>query len=234
MASFAGRRPSRSWTVEECAVFAARKEFELLKLLATDKQRSLGCRVRQYTGFGACIGDLYVFVFIILYYVLVLSPGARALGAWHVAVLSLVIRSSLRRPRGGGSDRNAESDGTRSRRRCGADPNPCPQPLPLHTDGDVCGEGVNTGRSGVALTRPGAHSSKSSSSESESERLNILGSDGAAAGLEPRKSDSSRLPHLSARALRSSACTLAQALAAGVGAAPVADARRASPSSSSR
>ena len=67
MASFAGRRPSRSWTVEECAVFAARKEFELLKLLATDKQRSLGCRVRQYTGFGACIGDLYVFVFIILY-----------------------------------------------------------------------------------------------------------------------------------------------------------------------
>ena len=78
-------------------MFAARKEFELLKLLATDKQRSLGCRVRQYTGFGACIGDLYVFVFIILYYVLVLSPGARALGAWHVAVLSLVIRSSLRR-----------------------------------------------------------------------------------------------------------------------------------------
>ena len=58
--------------MEECAVFAARKEFELLKLLATDKQRSLGCRVRQYTGFGACIGDLYVFVFIILYYVLVL------------------------------------------------------------------------------------------------------------------------------------------------------------------
>ena len=37
MASFAGRRPSRLWTVEECAVFAARKEFELLKLLATDK-----------------------------------------------------------------------------------------------------------------------------------------------------------------------------------------------------
>ena len=121
----------------------------------------------------------------------------------------IVARNTLiaEAPEGGGSDRNAESDGTRSRRRCGADPNPCPQPLPLHTDGDVCGEGVNTGRSGVALTRPGAHSSKSSSSESESERLNILGSDGAAAGLEPRKSDSSRLPRLSARALRSSACT---------------------------
>ena len=38
MASFAGRQPSRLWTVEECAVFAARKEFELLKLLSTDKR----------------------------------------------------------------------------------------------------------------------------------------------------------------------------------------------------
>ena len=38
MVSFAGRRPSRSWTVEECATFAARREFELLKLLATDKK----------------------------------------------------------------------------------------------------------------------------------------------------------------------------------------------------
>ena len=38
MASFAGRRPPRPWTVEECAVFAARKEFELLKLLATDER----------------------------------------------------------------------------------------------------------------------------------------------------------------------------------------------------
>ena len=52
MASFAGRRPSRSWTVEECAVFAARKEFELLKLLSTDKKalataRRLGFFVGQ-------------------------------------------------------------------------------------------------------------------------------------------------------------------------------------------
>ena len=37
MASFAAR-PSRPWTVEEHALFAARKEFELLKLLATDKK----------------------------------------------------------------------------------------------------------------------------------------------------------------------------------------------------
>ena len=44
----------------------------------------------------------------------------------------------------GGSDRNAEGDQTGSRRRCGADPNPRPQRLPLQTDGDVCGEGVNT------------------------------------------------------------------------------------------
>ena len=35
--SFAAR-PSRSWSVEESAMFAARKEFELLKLLATDKK----------------------------------------------------------------------------------------------------------------------------------------------------------------------------------------------------
>jgi pyruvate/2-oxoglutarate dehydrogenase complex dihydrolipoamide acyltransferase (E2) component len=37
MASFASR-PLRPWSVEEHAVFAARKEFELLKLLATDKK----------------------------------------------------------------------------------------------------------------------------------------------------------------------------------------------------
>ena len=113
-------------------MFAARKEFELLKLLATDKQRSLGCRVRQYTGFGACIGDLYVFVFIILYYVLVLSPGARALGAWHVAVLSLVIRSSLRRPRGGERPERRErrnEEPPKVRRR----PEPMPAaPAPSH------------------------------------------------------------------------------------------------------
>ena len=37
MASFS-RRPSRPWTIDECALFAARKEFELLKLLSTDKK----------------------------------------------------------------------------------------------------------------------------------------------------------------------------------------------------
>ena len=37
MASFAVR-PSRPWSVEESAMFAARKEFELLKLLSTDKK----------------------------------------------------------------------------------------------------------------------------------------------------------------------------------------------------
>ena len=48
MASFVVRQPSRRWTVEECAVFSARKEYELIKLLATDKRalataRRLGC-----------------------------------------------------------------------------------------------------------------------------------------------------------------------------------------------
>ena len=52
MASFAAR-PSRPWSVEEAAVFAARKEFELLKLLATDRKalataRRLGA-FRSYT-----------------------------------------------------------------------------------------------------------------------------------------------------------------------------------------
>ena len=42
MASFlrAARLPPRraEWSVEECALYAARKEFELLKLLSTDKK----------------------------------------------------------------------------------------------------------------------------------------------------------------------------------------------------
>ena len=43
MASFS-RRPSRPWTIDECALFAARKEFELLKLLATDKKAMAAAR----------------------------------------------------------------------------------------------------------------------------------------------------------------------------------------------
>ena len=43
MASFS-RRPSRLWTIDECALFAARKEFELLKLLSTDKKAMAGAR----------------------------------------------------------------------------------------------------------------------------------------------------------------------------------------------
>jgi hypothetical protein len=43
MASFA-RRPSRPWTIDECALFAARKEFELLKLLSTDKKAMAAAR----------------------------------------------------------------------------------------------------------------------------------------------------------------------------------------------
>ena len=39
MASFAARWPPRAaWTVDECARFAALKEFELLRLLSTDKK----------------------------------------------------------------------------------------------------------------------------------------------------------------------------------------------------
>ena len=39
MASFLGRRSTASaWTVEEAALFAARKEYELLKLLAADRK----------------------------------------------------------------------------------------------------------------------------------------------------------------------------------------------------
>ena len=39
MASFAARRPPRAaWGVEECARFAALKEFELLRLLSTDRK----------------------------------------------------------------------------------------------------------------------------------------------------------------------------------------------------
>ena len=39
MASFArSALPQREWTVEECALFAARKEYELLKLLSTDRK----------------------------------------------------------------------------------------------------------------------------------------------------------------------------------------------------
>jgi hypothetical protein len=36
----AARQPSRrpEWTVEDCALYAARREFELLKLLSTDKK----------------------------------------------------------------------------------------------------------------------------------------------------------------------------------------------------
>ena len=41
MASFAVR-PSRPWSVEESAMFAARKEFELLKLLSTDANEGPG------------------------------------------------------------------------------------------------------------------------------------------------------------------------------------------------
>ena len=43
MASFS-RRPSRPWTIDECALFAARKEFELLKLLSTDKKAMAAAR----------------------------------------------------------------------------------------------------------------------------------------------------------------------------------------------
>ena len=43
MASFS-RRPSRPWTIDECALFAARKEFELLKLLSTDKKAMVAAR----------------------------------------------------------------------------------------------------------------------------------------------------------------------------------------------
>ena len=43
MASFS-RRPSRLWTIDECALFAARKEFELLKLLSTDKKAMAAAR----------------------------------------------------------------------------------------------------------------------------------------------------------------------------------------------
>ena len=43
MASFS-RRPSRLWTIDVCALFAARKEFELLKLLSTDKKAMAAAR----------------------------------------------------------------------------------------------------------------------------------------------------------------------------------------------
>ena len=43
MASFSWR-PSRPWSIYECALFAARKEFELLKLLATDKKAMAAAR----------------------------------------------------------------------------------------------------------------------------------------------------------------------------------------------
>ena len=32
------------WTIEQCAIFAARKEFELLKLLAADKRAFAAAR----------------------------------------------------------------------------------------------------------------------------------------------------------------------------------------------
>lgn len=38
MASFASRPQRAAWSVEECALFAARKEFELLRLLSTDRK----------------------------------------------------------------------------------------------------------------------------------------------------------------------------------------------------
>ena len=43
MASFS-RRPSRLWTIDECALFEARKEFELLKLLSIDKKAMAAAR----------------------------------------------------------------------------------------------------------------------------------------------------------------------------------------------
>ena len=47
MASFlrAARPTGREWTVEEAAVYAARRDFELLKLLATDKRALRTARV---------------------------------------------------------------------------------------------------------------------------------------------------------------------------------------------
>jgi hypothetical protein len=45
MASFAARRsPRAAWSVEECARFAALKEYELLRLLSTDKKALMTAR----------------------------------------------------------------------------------------------------------------------------------------------------------------------------------------------
>jgi len=45
MASFARPAlPQREWTVEEHALFAARKEFELLKLLSRDRKALAAAR----------------------------------------------------------------------------------------------------------------------------------------------------------------------------------------------
>jgi hypothetical protein len=58
MASFAARRPPRAaWNVEECARFAALKEYELLRLLSTDKKamttaRRLGLSLSFPTAFA--------------------------------------------------------------------------------------------------------------------------------------------------------------------------------------
>ena len=49
----AARPAGREWTVEEAAVYAARRDFELLKLLATDKRALRTARV-----LGMCRWDV--------------------------------------------------------------------------------------------------------------------------------------------------------------------------------
>ena len=53
----AAARPRSAWSPEECAVFEARREFELLKLLSSDKEafataRRLGFIAAQCVGAG--------------------------------------------------------------------------------------------------------------------------------------------------------------------------------------
>ena len=112
-------------------------------------------RVGQYSGVGACIGDNIYFIYYLYLFICIVARQTRRRGAWHVAVLA-VARST----HGGAVRRAGGAIGTPRATERGAAEGAAPirtparTPPPLHTDGDVCGEGVNTGRSGAGVALP--------------------------------------------------------------------------------